>query len=46
MGKGESEFILSRIEEARQGFEVRRMKKMIPVRGLNPALGRMIRRMK
>ena len=26
--------------------QVRRMKKMIPVRGLNPALGRMIRRMK
>jgi len=25
---------------------VRRMKKMIPVRGLNPALGMMIRRMK
>jgi hypothetical protein len=25
---------------------LRRMKKMIPVRGLNPALGRMIRRMK
>ena len=46
MGPGEGQLLLSRIEEARQGFEVRRMKKMIPVRGLNPALGRMIRRMK
>tara|TARA_R100000664_G_C2724047_1_gene116559 strand:- start:94 stop:237 length:144 start_codon:yes stop_codon:yes gene_type:complete len=46
MGQSQSEQLLPWLQEARQGSEVRRMKKMIPVRGMNPALGGMMRRMR